>query len=665
MSTPRVLFTRPSVHLDLLSLPALRPFVAACALLLTFFSLSSAVAQPPGTDAVTAQITLRDASVPAGGRTVAAITFEIEEPLHTWPNIPVVPPELGAGFVPIPTRLQLAEGTTKGITFEVPRAQWPKAKDLEVKFGSSPVKVPSYAGRLTLFVPVVIDAAAPQGKAALSGTIRYQACDDTTCFPPSSVTFTADLTVTAPGSAPVARADAGDQTFAAMDPALAFPPTAGSAPLTDPAAAPPASTVTNFGAFGIDLNVNTAGLGGTILVVLIAFVGGVLLNFTPCVLPVIPIKLLGLQHSAGAKRSRLFALGLATTAGVVAFWLAAGGLIAGAVVGGLSQLVSFWWFNLAIALVILVMGFGLLGLFTAGLPQWVYRFNPSHDKPSGSFWFGVLHSVLATPCVAPLGGAAAAWATTQTEPVIMLVFVAIGLGMATPYLLLTVFPGVVNWVPRAGEGSDLLKKVLALLMIAAGVFFLGTATISFVTTYPKLGDKIHWWLMGAVVIGAMIYMIVRTFAITKIPARRALVIGLAAIMSLLTVSGIRFLTRTVEMVPYTSAAYEDALVSGKTVVVDFTAAWCFNCKAIEAAVLARDDVQRAFNSDGVIVFRADLTAENAPGWKRLQDDFKQVGIPYLHVRGPGNPVGWGSNAYTPSQVIEAVNQARGTQAAAR
>jgi thiol:disulfide interchange protein len=171
--------------------------------------------------------------------------------------------------------------------------------------------------------------------------------------------------------------------------------------------------------------------------------------------------------------------------------------------------------------------------------------------------------------------------------------------------------------------------------------------------------------MGLVVIGAMIYMIVRTFSITKIALRRLAVVGLAIVMSFLTISGIRFLTRSVEMVPYTPAAYDDAIASGKTVVIDFTAEWCFNCKALEAAVLSREDVQKAFNADGVIVFRADLTAETAPGWKRLQQDFKQAGIPYLNVRGPGNPIGWGSNAYTPTQVIDAINQAKGAKTASR
>jgi thiol:disulfide interchange protein DsbD len=378
-------------------------------------------------------------------------------------------------------------------------------------------------------------------------------------------------------------------------------------------------------------------------------------------------------------------LGLATGAGVVAIWLLGGVLVSLAVISALSQLVSYWWFNLAIALVILLMGLGMFGLFQAGLPQWVYNLNPKHESVGGSFAYGMLHAVFSIPCVAPLGGAAIAWAATQQPGVTLLVFTAVGVGMAVPYILLSVFPSLLKVIPKAGPASDLLKQVMGMMMIAAGLFFLGTALISLVKTHPYIAYTLHWWAAGIVLVITGLWLAGRIVIVARGPWTKvilgALGLALAAGGVLLAIGETRDRREAYDAEvlaakssagqskrgaydpghlwqPYSPEAYDAAIRDGRVVVLDFTAEWCFNCKALEKAVLRRDDVRAALTRPNVVTFKADLTARNAPGWDRLAA-LGRNGIPLIAISGPGLTTPFLSEAYTPAQVIDNTTAALG------
>ncbi len=141
-----------------------------------------------------------------------------------------------------------------------------------------------------------------------------------------------------------------------------------------------------------------------------AALGGLLLNLTPCVLPVIPIKVIGLAQVAGDAR-RCRALGFAMTIGVVAFWVVLGGMMA-TVAGftAVNQLFQFPAFTIGVGVFIAIMAIGMCGLFSLRLPQFVYAIGPRHDSLGGSFVFGIMPAVLSTPCTAPFMGAALDWA---------------------------------------------------------------------------------------------------------------------------------------------------------------------------------------------------------------------------------------------------------------
>jgi len=137
--------------------------------------------------------------------------------------------------------------------------------------------------------------------------------------------------------------------------------------------------------------------------------GGLLLNFTPCVLPLVPIKIMGLSRAAG-NRSRCLILGAAMSVGVMAFWMTLA--IAITSISGFNatnKLFQYPAFTIAVGIIICIMAVGMCGFFSMNLPSWVDRVNPSQETVTGSFLFGIMAGVLSTPCTAPFMGAAAAW----------------------------------------------------------------------------------------------------------------------------------------------------------------------------------------------------------------------------------------------------------------
>ena len=186
----------------------------------------------------------------------------------------------------------------------------------------------------------------------------------------------------------------------------------------------------NFDLFGWQFSINTSSGFGWIALLLTAALGGLLLNLTPCVLPLIPIKIISLSHVAQDRR-KCFFLGLAMSMGVLVFWTGLGILIA--LISDFTatnQLFQYPVFTILVGAVIGIMALGMFGFFSVRLPRFIYTLNPQQDSPQGSFGLGILAAVLSTPCTAPFMGAAAAWAATQTPLTTLATFAAIGGGMA-------------------------------------------------------------------------------------------------------------------------------------------------------------------------------------------------------------------------------------------
>lgn len=621
------------------------------------------------------------ASTPAGSTTAIALIMQHEPGWHTYPNKPVAP-EGFAGFDPIATeieQIQLADGSSlpSWIKPDIAAARWPEPHLIETgALGDRPIKLLSYEGKVVILVPVRIAADAPAGEVRLSATIGYQACDDKVCLMPDAASTNLTLTITPSGTPP----QPGDASlFVGFDPE-ALSPTPDSAAKSSgqpkDGVTPAAGEDPNlaFEVLGLSFSIDTAGWLGKGLLVLIALVGGLILNLTPCVLPVIPIKMISLTQSAG-NPARSLLMGVVMSLGILAFWLAIGGVISASTsFKAASQLIGIWWFGLGVGVFILVMSLGMFGAFTVQLPEWVHMVNPKHDTLKGSFVFGILTAVLSTPCVAPFMGTAVAWAAFQPMGMTLLTFGSVGVGMAVPYLLLSANPNWISRVPRTGPAGELVKQVMGLLTVAVAIFFIGTGLLGLVAEQPWLGGVLHWWFIAAVALVTGAWLVLRTFQITRSGIKRIIFTIVAIFIVLPGLAWAHFQTN-VAFQNYTPPGageqahgvwhlYDEAKVAkaqdeGKVVVLEFTAEWCLNCKTLEAAVLGRPEVQEALKADGVYAVKVDLTTRSAPGWERLRA-LGEAGIPLLAIQGPGS-TGWAkSNAYTPSWVVDQIQAARET-----
>ncbi|MBX3324155.1 MAG: thioredoxin family protein [Phycisphaeraceae bacterium] len=545
----------------------------------------------------------------------------------------------------------------KGTGAAVGPIQWPASKTIKVDFtGDGPMDYPVYEGRAAIYVPLMPEAGASEIR--LTFQLIYQACDDRLCEAPVFDDREIVIPIADQSDADAAAAPTWTGDFAAFDRTVFERSWEGA---NQPDARETAAGGSTF--FGLTVP------RGLIALVLLAIVGGFVLNLTPCVLPVIPLKVMALSKHA-ATPAKALSLGAAMAAGVVAFWIGVGLPVAlfREAFGDPSALFGIWWVTLGIGLVIAAMGLGIMGLFEIRLPQAAYRVNASADSFGGSFVFGIMTAVLGLPCFGFVAGALLVGLATMPAFDIIAIFAGIGVGMAAPYLVLAARPQWVAKIPRTGPASTLVKQVMGLLLLAAAAYFAGAGVMALVkadpvraASLPVAAKVASWWVIALLAAGAGLWLAVRTFAITKKPANRA---AFSLVGLVIAATSVQFaLGRTHKAmddiwIPYSPENLAAARARGEVVVLDFTADWCLNCQVLKATVLDRQPVKGELAGSGVVPMIADLTSRNAPGWARLES-LGQTGIPLLVIDGPGLASPWQANAYTPAQVMEAIAAARG------
>lgn len=280
-----------------------------------------------------------------------------------------------------------------------------------------------------------------------NATFHYQACDNSICLAPASVNIRIDGKGKLPAS--LKKNDEAD----------------GAQGLN--------------GTAGNDGSAGKEGAAAVALLLFFAFLGGIILNLMPCVLPVLSLKLFSLIKQAGQAHSKLIALGLSTTAGIlVSFWVLAGIVAAIKAGGGAAgwgmqfQSPGFIAFMISI-LTAFAMSF--FGVFEIWLP-WsaTTKMDEAGHKAglAGAFFTGALLVLLSTPCSAPFLGTAMGFAFTASTPVLFLFFTAAGLGLALPYLLVSAFPGTLKVFPKPGKWMVTLQKVMGVLLLATVAWLL-------------------------------------------------------------------------------------------------------------------------------------------------------------------------------------------------
>jgi len=338
-----------------------------------------------------------------------------------------------------------------------------------------------------------------------------------------------------------------------------------------------------------------------------AFIGGLILNLMPCVFPIISLKALSLSKAAHSEGSQARKSAWAYTAGVLATFIALAIILlviksAGAQIGWGFQLQSPKVVGL-LALLLFIIGLNLLGVFEfggglqntgAGLSQ--------KDGLSGSFFTGALAVVVATPCTAPFMAGAMGYALAQPALVMGLVFIALGFGFALPFLILGYAPALLTRLPKPGPWMVRFKEALAFPMFAAAIWLV------WVLSLQAGSDGVLAVLAAGLIAAFAIWLLQRSAIWSKALAGLAVIAALILPLSLSAAgqnSNASTAARAAQA--WSQEAVAQNIAEGRTVFVDFTAAWCVTCKVNERLVLKTDAVQEMFTATNTAFFIADWT----------------------------------------------------------
>lgn len=371
---------------------------------------------------------------------------------------------------------------------------------------------------------------------------------------------------------------------------------------------------------------------------LLAFLGGMILNIMPCVFPVLAIKITSVVSQAHDDKRKLMMHGLAYTLGVlVSLWILAGVLLALRAAGGQFgwgfQLQSPW-FVYGIVLIMLIFGLNMGGLFEVGTSA-ISAGGELTQKSgiTGSFFSGLFATVVATPCTAPLLANALPVALSLPAAGSLAFFTVIGLGLASPYLVLSLMPGLLKKLPRPGPWMESFKQAMAFLMLGAAGFF--TWVLMGLISEENQRDL----LIGLAVI-AMAFWIYGRWCVISKPASTRIRGGIAALLVL--VLGLWWSaphSEGLEWEKWRPQVVKALREDGKPVYVDFTARWCATCQVNhrvydDAAV--RDEIKRR----GIILLKADWTKPNPDIARTLREEFNTEAVPLnvLYVPGRDKPV---------------------------
>jgi thiol:disulfide interchange protein len=373
----------------------------------------------------------------------------------------------------------------------------------------------------------------------------------------------------------------------------------------------------------------------------LAFIGGLLLNLMPCVFPVLFLKGLALVQAGGEERHRLRLHGLVYTAGIlVSFWLLVAALLGlratGATLGWGFQFQSPVFLMLMAAL-LFFLGLSLAGQFDIGLTlTGKGQSLAAKQGYAGSFFTGVLAVVVATPCAAPFMGAAIGYALAQSAAITFAVFTALALGLAAPYLALTLRPAWTRVLPKPGAWMEIVKQAVSLFMFGTVIWLAWVvaqaygASLLLALLSIFLLVAVGGWFLGRwparrwatsvaslILIAAVIGSFVAPARLAEAPAATSAQNGAGQ-----------------QWQPWSGDAVQKSLAAGQPVFVDFTASWCLSCQVNERVALTQPEVEQAFHNHNVVLLKADWTRED-PAITQALATLGRSGVPVYALYVPG------------------------------
>ena len=508
------------------------------------------------------------------------------------------------------------EAKAAGIEFGEP--EWPEP--IKEYNEALELEIWTFRGTFSVKIPVKGVDGSNYDSLGTTVTFNYQACDNSICLAPASKTISLDNQASKGTSGVINGANSVKKNATEINSGK------------DSHATPSA---------------------GIALLLFFAFVGGIILNLMPCVLPVLSLKLFSLIKQAGESRGRLLALGGATTAGIlVSFWVLTA-VVAAVKAGGGS---AGWGMQFQSAgfiafMVVLLTAFAMsfFGVFEIWLP-WnaTTRMDAAGQKAgiAGAFFTGALLVLLSTPCSAPLLGTAMGFAFAQTTPILFLFFTAAGFGLALPYMLVSAFPSVLKVFPKPGVWMVHLQRVMGILLLASvGWLFWIVSEQAGITGVELFAAIAIASIACSVLLGKFARpgtAFIREIAVIVLSTVALFSLWFAGISpEYEKAATATFNARLQEKVTedgwfrYSPALIEEFAKAKRTVFIDVTADWCLTCKANEAAVLDDDDFTRAMDSLNVALVKADWTRETKEVNALLQS-MEKSGVPAYAIYPAGN-----------------------------
>lgn len=540
-------------------------------------------------DPVTVSAYVSLTSVPRGSTAQIAVEIKISHPWHI--NAHLLEDEF---LVPTEISFEAPEG------FVVRDVVYPKGIKKKLDFSDNPLDL--YEG--TVLAGAVVDVApqTAQGVATIKGTLFYQACDNEKCLVPATLDFKVPIEV----SSPEAAIDAAyPEIFASLD----FPAAGATGTEGDPSSL--GKTVASRGLF---------------FAFVLVFLGGLALNLTPCVYPIIPITVSYFGGQSGGKKANtvllavLYLLGMATMYSALGLIAALTGSILGSALQNPFVLVF-------VALVMVGLAMSMFGLYEIRVPAALSGVaGTGRAGVLGSFFMGLTVGIVAAPCIGPFVLGLLTFIGERGDPVLgFSMFFTLSIGLGLPFVALAVASGNISRLPKSGEWMEWIRKLFGVVLLGMALYFLR----------PVLTDPVYFAVLGGLLIVSGVFMgfvlKVSSKALFFNSLRRAVglaasLFGLYLILAPGNIIGRHGVTG-IAWQPYDDVAVTEARADGKPVVIDFSAEWCLPCKELEHKTFNQPDVIAA--AKHAVPLKADLTRSGSRETVRLREKYSIRGVPTI------------------------------------
>jgi thiol:disulfide interchange protein DsbD len=497
----------------------------------------------------------------------------------------------------IPTELTI--GTTY---FELKKVTYPEAHDFKFSFSEKPLSV--YEGQIYIGALLETSKDIKPGKYPLIINLNYQACNDRSCLAPTSVEDTL-ITIVADNQSIVNEIN--QDIFKNVD--LSY-------------------SVLSAGSEDDDIISSTLEGSGLFLGLLLVFLGGLALNLTPCVYPLIPITIgyFGGQSEGNTRKlfmmGFLFLIGMAVTYSVIGVVTALTGSIFGALLQNPIVI-------LGIVAIFIVLSLSMFGVYEFKLPDsWVQKAGGAKQGYYGAFFMGLTMGIVAAPCIGPFVIGLVTYVAAKGDPYFgFLLFFVLAIGLGFPYLFLAVFSGKIKNLPRAGEWMDAVKHIFGFILVGMAIYFL----------LPLLPDSISDYLLPAYMAFVALWLLFIEKLANNVKGFRIFKIAFSVLI--LAISVYAFIPKernSVAWKPYAEGVIPEQ-IDASGVIIDFYADWCIPCKELDAYTFS--DPKVIERSKNFYTFKADMTKSLSDEVEALRNKYNILGVPtVLILDNKGNEV---------------------------